>query len=444
MKSWSAAVAAQPHRLGGAAANAAEPGQSDALLKAGRMLVYPGLALTSLLLLRGPAELPIGDILIALGGVLAAMSLARHPHRLPGALVVAAVLVGAGALLAATVSSDPAESLGIGARVVFCVAVVPWILLTVLVEDRHVVAAVAWWLAGAAACAAFALLNALFGEVIPGAMVTGDARFSGFTPHVSDLGGITAMGVGAGLGAVFSSLPRRSRALLVALGAVCATGLLLSGSVSGMLAATAALIYLMLAGVVRLGRALPLLVIGATAGGFALSLLSDVGARGPIERFLLVTGQTTAGADANTADIRLDLATRAVAGILGSPLVGHGLPVEDNTLRGTFTVHNIFLAAWHSGGILFLAGVLVATVFAVRWCLAGRAVHDLGTVVAAAVIAAVVFAQTAPSFYNRYYWLPVAFAVVLAVRSRRHARVGYRRAHAVGPDLLEVGQCSRR
>ena len=394
------------------------PDQPDALLAAGRALLYPGLALTSLLLVRGPAELPMGDILLAMAGLLGALSLARRTLRLPGLILVAGGLAGAGALLASVVSSDPLGSVAIGVRVVYLVVVVPWILLTLLTEQRHVMRAVLWLVGGAALCAVGALAQVVLGDIIPGGEITGDNRLTGFTGHVSDLGGITAMGVGAALGAVFSPLPKRHRRMAEAVLALSAMGLLLSGSVSGMLAVLAVMLFLGVRRAVRLRRAVVLGALGTAAGMLALSMLAEADARNPVERFLVTTGETSVGGESNTAGSRFELAVRAVEGITERPLTGHGLVPPDNILLRTLSVHNNFLAAWHSGGILLFAGVVIASAIAVRYCLARDLSDPLCTTVAGATVAAMAFAQTAPSFYNRYYWLPIAFAVVLTVHAR--------------------------
>lgn len=389
----------------------------DALLAAGRAVLYPGLALTSLLLLRGPADLPIGDIAIAVAGLLAVVSLARPTLRVPGALSVAGALVVVGALLASIVSSDPVGSIGVGVRLTYTVLVIPWILLTLLTEQRHVERAVLWWLAGAALCAAAALLQFLVGDIIPGGTITSDSRFTGFTTHPSDLGGIAAMSAAAALGAAFSPLRRRMRRLAVLILAVSVVGLLMSGSVSGLLAMCAVVLFLVVRGAIKPGRALILGAAVSIAVGFAVAVLTSAGAAGPLQRLLLTTGQTEASADSNTAGTRLELADRAVQAIVARPVTGHGLATEDNILFGMFTVHSNFLAAWHAGGVLLFIGVVIASALALRYCLRRRSSDPLQTTVAAAVVAALVFAQTAPSMLNRYYWVPIAFAIVLGVRS---------------------------
>jgi O-antigen ligase len=199
--------------------------------------------------------------------------------------------------------------------------------------------------------------------------------------------------------------------------AVSVVGLLMSGSVSGLLTVCAVLLFLVVRGAIKPGRALVLAAVVSIAVGFAVALLTRAGALGPLQRILQTTGQTEATAESNTAGTRVELADRAVDAIIARPITGHGLVAEDNVLLGTFTVHNNFLAAWQAGGILVFLGVVVASALALRYCLRRRSSDPLQTTVAAAVVAALVFAQTAPSMFNRYYWLPIAFAIVLGVRA---------------------------
>ncbi|MDN5857106.1 MAG: O-antigen ligase family protein [Pseudonocardia sp.] len=374
--------------------------------------------MTSLLVIRGPADLPIGDFAIAAAGLLAAVSLARTQLRVPGALRVAGGLIVVGALIASTVSTDPVGSLGVGLRLTYTVLVVPWILMTLLTEQRHVVRAVQWWLAGAALCAAGALLQFVLGDVIPGGAITADSRFTGFTTHPNDLAGIAVMAAAAALGGAFQPLLRRWRHIAVGTLAVAVMGLLMSGSVSGLLAMCAVVLFLIVRGAIKPGRALILGVAVSIVIGGAVILMKSAGALGPLQRLLQTTGQTGVSAESNTAGTRLELAERAVGAIIARPVTGHGLVTEDNILLGTFTVHNNFLAAWHAGGVLVFLGVVIASAIGVRYCLRRVSPDPLLTTVTAAVVAALAFAQTAPGTFNRYYWLPIAFAIVLSVRSR--------------------------
>jgi O-antigen ligase len=392
--------------------------QHDVLLAAGRALLYPGIALTSLLVLRGPAALPIGDIIIAAAGLCAVLSMRRPGHRLPSALRLSGGLLVVGGGLAATVSSSPVESLFVSARLVYMVVVVPWILLTLLVEQRHVIRAVGWWLGGAAVCGLGAAAQLVLGDVVPGGEITADSRFTGLTTNASDLAGITAMAAGATLVALAPAISRRARYAALVIFVACAGGLILSGSVSGMLGLLAALVFLFARRTIRLRRATAVAVLAALALTFFVTQLSAVGALNPVERFLRTTGVSATQAKDDTAGTRFELAERAIGAIRDSPVTGRGMVTDDNVLLQRFTVHNNLLGAWTAGGIFVFLGVGIATFTAIRYCWRRRPGDPLREAVAAAVIAALAFAQTAPGIFNRYYWMPIAFAIVLEVRSR--------------------------
>lgn len=398
---------------------AVSPPAADGLLALGRALLYPGLALTSLLLLRGPAALPVGDILMAGAGFCALLSMHRPSRRLPPALLVAGAMLVVGVTLASTVSMEPKGSLSIGARLIYMVVIVPWILMTLLVEHRHVTRAVWWWLAGAALCGVGAIAQLAFGDVIPGGDIRVDGRFTGITTHPNDLAGISVMAAGAALAALGRNVSTRFRYGALAILAVCTVGLILSGSVSGLLGMVAVVLFLLVRGAIHLGRALIVATAGTLVVGYVVSQLEGLGALNPIERLLRTTGISATQSEYDTAGTRMELVRRAIDAIEEAPIAGHGMLIKDNILMKSFTVHNNFLGAWTAGGVLVFLGVVIATLLALRYCLRRDKRDPLQSIVATSVVAALVFAQTAPGIYNRYYWLPIAFAIFLALPSRQ-------------------------
>ena len=390
-----------------------ESPQRDGLLTLGRAMLYPGLALTSLLLLRGPRALPIGDVLMAGAGFCALLSMRRPLRQVPALLWVAAALLVVGGAVASAASSDPAGSLSILLRLVYMVVIVPWILLNLLVEQRHVTRAVTWWLTGAALCGLGAIVQLLFGDVIPGGQVTVDGRFTGITTHQNDLAGISVMAAAAALAAFGNGMTKRFRIFGSGILAICTTGLILSGSVSGVLGMLAAVVFLLVSRAIHLGRAALVTAAGSVIIVFVLSQLEGLGALNPIERLMRTTGFTTTKAEYDTAGTRMELARRAMAEIRESPFIGNGMLINDNVLMKRFTVHNNFLGTWTAGGVLAFLGVVIATALAARYCLRRDPRNALHGVVATAFVAALTFAQTAPGIYNRYYWIPVAFMIFL-------------------------------
>ena len=391
----------------------------DGLLSAGRALLYPGLALTSLLLLRGPGGLPIGDVMMAGAGFCALLSMHRPNRRLPPLLLVAGALLVVGVCIASSVSLDPKGSLSIGARLIYMVVIVPWILLMLLTEQRHVTRAVMWWLGGAALCGLGAIAQMALGDIIPGGQIRVDGRFTGFTTHPNDLAGISVMAAAAAMAALGGNVTTRFRnGALIILG-ISTVGLVLSGSVSGFMGMAAAIIFLLVRGAIRIGRATVVAAVGTVVVGFVVSQMESLGALNPIERLLRTTGFVATQSEYDTAGIRMELARRAIDAIQEAPITGYGMLIKDNVLMKSFTVHNNFLGAWTSGGLFVFLGVVIATLIAVRCCLHRDKFDPLHSMVATSVVAAIVFAQTAPGIYNRYYWLPVAFAIFLLWRSKR-------------------------
>lgn len=391
----------------------------DGMLAVGRALLYPGLALTSLLILRGPMALPYGDMLMAGAGFCALLSMNRPARSLPVALYVAAPLLVVGTLISSAVSIDPVGSVSIAVRLIYLVVLVPWILVNLLTERRHVVTALAWFMSGAALCAVGAVAQLIWGDVIPGGAITVDGRFTGMTTHQNDLAGISCMAAAAMLAAVGATIPRGVRIGALAILSASLVGLVLSGSVSGLLGLAAAVAYLLIRGTVRVGRALGITAAGALLLAILLPQLDSIGALNPIERLTRTTGFSASQSEYDTAGTRLELMRLAVDAIGDSPFVGRGMLIADNVLMKRFTVHNNFLGTWTAGGVLVFLGVVIATAIALRFCLSGRSRRDpLHNAIATSVIAALVFAQTAPGFYNRYYWIPVAFAIYLVVDLR--------------------------
>lgn len=393
--------------------------QQDGLLTLGRAFLYPGLALTSLLLLRGPAQLPIGDILMACGGFCGLLSVHKPPLRLPAGLWVSGALLVVGSAVSSTVSANPMGSMSTALRLIYMVTLVPWILSVLLVEQRHVVRAVMWWLGGAAMCGLGSLAQLFLGDVIPGGSISPDSRFTGFTTHPNDLAGICCMAAAAALAVLGPAMSRRVRRAALAILITCTMGLILSGSVSGFLGMAAAILFLLVRGSIRIGRTLVVTVACGVVVAIVVSQLQSVGGLTPVERLMRTTGLSSSKSDYDTAGVRIELAHRAMAAIQESPFVGHGMLVQDNILMKSFSVHNNFLAAWAAGGVLLFLGVAIATLLALRLCVRRPStMSPIDNMVATSVIAALAFAQTAPGMYNRYYWLPIAFAIFLAYQSR--------------------------
>lgn len=384
---------------------------------AARAFLFLGLASTSITAFRPVSGLTLGDILLLASLVFACVSRlseGRRSHLPPSFFGVAvALLVVVGGTLSSFDSSSGSESMLVLARILLVLLVIPWQMRHLLVDRADLERAVGWFVLGGAICGAGTLLQARFGaDIIPGASVTNAGRFTGFAQHVSDTGGITSVTIVLALGLLVGAQRRATRLGAIVALAAGATGLILSGSVSGMIAVAGGVLVLLLRRTLRLRYLFVLAAIAALIVAVVSSIQAATsGALSPIERFQQTLGLTAGGRYA-TSDVRAETYEVAIRRFLESPLIGSGLDGASSIADGRFPAHNILIAAAFQGGILMLIAVVavIGRSFAGRWVRKDRSV--LASTVLAAGVGAIIFAMTAPSLYNRYFWIPIAFMLV--------------------------------
>lgn len=394
----------------------------DPLYLSARGLFYLGLATSSLLVVRVGGGVTIGDLLLIAALILFAVSRLVNtsvhwpPSYFPrGGSVALFVIFVIAASLASATALVPDESLLVAARIALVAFAVPWLACGLLPTADHLARAAGWLLAGTAISSAGTLVQYFVGpDAIPGADVTNAGRFSGFTGHVSDMGGIAALGVALGVGFIVRGHSKRARFWGVVATALAAVGLILSGSVSGMLAVAVALLVYLGRRVIRIREAILVAVAGYAALWIGSWIQAGAAALSPIDRLLQAIGVTGGGAYATT-DIRASTYEVALRAIVQNPFTGYGLDPASSIVDGLYPAHNLLIAALYQGGILLFAVMLVLLVrpFLGRWLRADRSA--LATQILAAGLSAIVFAMTAPSLFNRYLWLPVALLCVARV-----------------------------
>ncbi|WP_309074493.1 O-antigen ligase family protein [Paenarthrobacter sp.] len=195
-------------------------------------------------------------------------------------------------------------------------------------------------------------------------------------------------------------------------------GLLVSGSVSALIATGIGILVVMISA--RAPLKVPLLI----AGGAALSLWALVQLtaetelfRGPVQRILQVTGQTN---QLSTLDIRENTYAFAWDGIQKDPLFGAGLDDGSGATYDYITLtHNVLLRSWFQGGLgLFSAFALIyiaAVCLIVRSLVKGRDASSAG------VLAVLVsFSMTSAALQQGYFWILIlgAWALIEPTRQR--------------------------
>ncbi|MCA1703865.1 MAG: O-antigen ligase family protein [Actinobacteria bacterium] len=393
-----------------------------------RFFYYLGLLFIGQLTFRLPLGLTLSDWFFFLSLITAipvALSSRGRPRRtLPRTAVWTGVfLFSIGGLVSSLGAANSLSSLAILIRFIYITVV--WFVLgvIVLVRREHVHRAVWLWVISIAVTGLGAIAQFFFGDVIP-STATHFGRMTGFTQHVNDLGGATSIALAP---AVAFAVDRSTAVRVRIAGALCSAligaGLILSGSVGGMLAAAVAILVLLTS-----GRSAGRLLFLAGAMGLLLILIlgpaSGKAALSPVSRFAEATGG--AGAEKDSLRLRLEDYRVAWERIQDRPLIGVGLGPDNGAISGPLQVHNMILGPWYEAGALAAAGMVVILFALAR--MARRGVQfatnanewRLVVALSAALVALLSFGLGAPVLIQRYGW--IAAALLLAVRAQQDIR----------------------
>lgn len=420
----------------------------DPLLTAARWFFYCGLVCVSLLVFRVAASVTAGDALLLASTLLLLLN-ARRPKGAGIAgryTLLASMLILVGGLLAWLEATSGAENGLALMRVMLVAVVLPWQSTVLLRSGVHIRRALMAFSLGAGASAAGTVIQFLRGaSAIPGGSVSNAGRYTGFTGNVSDMGGIAAVAVVLGLGFLDPSFSKWQRCGLASTFASGLIGLVLSGSVSGMLAAGLGVAIVLVVRGVKLRHVVSGLAISVAGLALASNISSLTGnALTPMERVQQVLGLRGGPSDLNTSASRWDTVVAGWHDFLSVPFTGVGLDSNGYVVLGDLGVHDIWVASLRQGGLFFTAGlaIVVFSVLFTAWRYRG---HFTLSISLAAGITALVFAMTAPSFYNRYFWLPLALLLAALEYERvdELSRAQMAPAHGV-PDPSLASMRSRR
>jgi hypothetical protein len=396
----------------------------DFLVRVSRVFFLVGLFLSSILTLRIGESLALGDVLMALSALLLILAVSKpnveHPSRI--AVVVGGIFLISGGCLSTAVSDSPLDSLLILIRVTYVALILPWQTLKLLDTSSRLEQGLDAISLGTALCASATVIQAVLGASMFGGSATSAGRYSGLTGHVSDAGAISALAVVLGLSHYRKLGGKLYRLIMGGVAISGLIGLVLSGSVSGMLAAVVGVALL-----ISINGATPkqiLLFSIAAVPAWLIAgtvLINQNHALSPLERFYQVTGMRS-GPGENTMALRFATDAVGFERFTQHPITGVGLDPEASIVLGKLSVHNFWLAALYQGGIFFALGltIIVAPSLLAGW--RARKLSMLCGATFASAVTAIVFALTAPSFFNRYFWLPVAL-LIAAIGVTRNEKV---------------------
>lgn len=386
-----------------------------------RWLFLLGVATMPILVARVGA-ITVSDIAFFVATFLALPQLITM--RVERGLAAAAILVAIGGTIASHSSTGPGESLLIVARLLYILLL--WALLTrhVASSDTAMRQIFGALFIGVILTSVTAMAQVQLGVVVPNSEVY-FGRASGLGTHPNGQGGMLALGVAVATGAFLQGTLRRLAGFTIVIGLV---GLLLAGSVSGMLATGIGVLVGVLVGGVTARK---LFYLGL-AGGAAYLLFTSSGRLfpdgvSPAQRFLDTTGR---GAGESTLFIRLRTMNYALDNIWANfPELGVGLAARDGwTTEPFLAVHNLLLLVWFQAGIIALAGIIVAVI--AGFSAARRARGNVKTPIIMGCAASFAAGMTGPLLYDRFFWLPflLAFAASRLPAPGRHLAPAARRS----------------
>jgi O-antigen ligase len=415
-----------------------------------------GVLLVGELVIRPVFALTLSDVffLLALAAVVVEGVARRLPPRLglPWPFLLGAFLFNVGGLISSHYSNHSRDSLLELARLDYVLMVWLWLGPQILTTTSQLTLAIRLWTVSSAIAGVGAVIQLVFGDVIPNTHIA-FGRMTGFTQHVNDLGGLSAIALVPSL--MFAAWPgarRRERVFGIAITVLILAGLILSGSVTGFVAAGFAIcVWLVITRPSPRSLLIPGTLVAASFGVLALQAVHK--GVSPVARLLEVIGGP---GDQATGQTRLQVDLAALEAIRGHPLVGVGLDGASIIKAAGDLVHNILIEAWLGAGlvgllglVLILAAVARAAFDTLRECKGG--LLQIARALIASLAAFVTVGMAAPVLLSRYAWLPAALTMVLrqlgsidvnaADRSRLESRHQPSRpsANTTDPNACDTG-----
>jgi O-antigen ligase len=406
----------------------AEVADEEAHLRYARYVFYVGAASIGILTYRPALSFSASDWFFFLafgltGLVLLTYGLERD-YLIPSSITVGVALFAAGGIISSFHALSPLQSVSIVVRLLYLTIIWFWLATVLLQTRQHVEHAALAWIASAALSSSGAIVQFVHGDVIAGGTVA-FGRMTGLTEHFNVLGGLAATSI---VPAIMFSVDGSKRSYRI-VGTVCtaliAAGLLLSGSVGGMLAATIGLLFwLAIRGVTA--RTVVSLVAVALTGLVLMSATGSTNSPDPLQRIRRVTSvQEQATGRGGTVYTRVDGYQVAWDHITRNPLIGVGLDDASSVeILGPELVHNMIIIPWFGAGILGLLGILfiiggALTTGADVVRSSSRELRPLASALLAAVVTFVIFGMGEPILFVRYGWFPAMLLITLRAQQRR-------------------------
>ena len=324
-------------------------------------------------------------------------------------------LFSIGGILSSTFAIRPLESALSLIKYLYLIAVWFWLGNVLLRTHNQIRTAIILWATSSALSGLGAIAQLIWIDILS----IGDPlwnRMAGFTEHVNDLGGLTSIAL---IPSIMIITKSQNNLWLFFYSSICtffiSIGLLLSVSLSGILALIAGLLFWLILSRLKIKNIL-ISILAVSLFCCAISIQNFNDGFSFIDRFLTIFDN---GIESETLQTRIGTYIVAWETIKAHPLLGVGLGPDVSLTQTGHAVHNIFLLNWYQSGLFGLIGIsIVLYSIALQACkgivnpvLSDK--RDFGIALFASYIAFLVLGIAQPIFYNRFGWISAALLLSL-------------------------------
>ncbi|WP_319405213.1 O-antigen ligase family protein [uncultured Desulfosarcina sp.] len=320
-------------------------------------------------------------------------------------------------------------------KYLYLIAIWFWLSTILLQTPAQIKTAIILWTSSAALSGLGALLQLIWDDIIPGTFPVWN-RMTGLTEHVNDLGGLTSIALIPAI-IMLTRFPKTTWHLVHSW--ICtiliAGGLLLSISMSGVLALLASLSVWLILG--RFShRKVIILCISCVLFSAAISIQSYYDRVSILSRLHDISDD---GFSSLTLQTRIDTYTAAWEEITENPLMGVGLGPDIGKTTTGYVVHNIFLLNWFESGLFGFLGILIILGSIVFLGFQGikdpnnKSERIIGIALFSSFIAFLVLGMAQPIYYKRFGWISAALLLSLYSNRKRSNR---RYEYQVSPSIV--------
>lgn len=339
--------------------------------------------------------------------------------KFPPYMLLGLFLFSVGGIISSGFAEMPIMSVITLMKYLYLIGAWFWLGTILLQTPAQIQTAIVFWTTSAALSGLGALMQLIWDDIIPGTSPAWN-RMTGLTEHVNDLGGLTSIALIPAI-MMLTRIQRSTWQLVHSW--VCtiliAAGLLLSVSMSGVLALMASLAVWLMFGQFS-NRKIIILFVSCALFFTAISIQSHYDRVSILSRLHDISDD---GIASITLQTRIDTYSAAWEVISDNPFFGVGLGPDVGMTKTGYVVHNIFLLNWFESGLFGLLGILLILASIVFVAYKGikdpRRSQDriLGIALFSSYIAFIVLGIAQPIYYKRFGW--ISGVLLLALYSSR-------------------------